>query len=183
MIGKRTITFIVPIYILFSIVLLMSACGSKKLMDIDKTSDFLTLSEEQLQVVQPKVETIKIIVDKYNAEKEKIETELQELRSSRMAGGGYGGRGGSGGGRSVFRGKLEALHKKQAQSQGLVDTLVADIKDVLDEDQLEKFEKVELPKLEIPEFGGGRQRGGKGGGRRGGGGRGGRGGRGGIPPF
>ena len=178
MIGKRTITFIVPIYILFSIVLFMSACSSKKLMEIDKTSDFLNLSEEQLQVVQPKVETIKIIVDKYNAEKEKLETELQELRSSRMAGGNYGGRGGSGGGRSVLRGKLEALRKKQSQSQGLIDTLVADIKDVLNEDQLEKFKKIELPKLEMPEFGGGRQRGGKGGGRRGGGGRGG-----GFPPF
>lgn len=184
MTGKRTMTFIVRSYVLFSIALLMPACSSTKLIEIDKTSTFLNLSEEQLQVVQPKIETIKIIVDKYDAEKEKLETELNELRNSRMAGGGFSGRGGSGGGRSGsregIRQKIETLRKKQSKSQGQIDTLVADIRDVLDEEQLEKFEKIKLPKLEMPEFGSGQQRGGRGGGGRGGGGSGGGGG---FPPF
>ena len=46
MIGKRTMTFIVRIYILFGIVLFISACVSAKLMDIDQTSTFLNLSDE-----------------------------------------------------------------------------------------------------------------------------------------
>jgi len=185
MIGKHTTTFIVKSYILFSIALFISACGSTKLIEIDKTSNFLNLSDEQLQVVQPKIETIKIIVDKYNAEKEKLETELNQLRSSRMGGGGIGGRGGPGGGqggpREEVRQKIQALREKQLKSQTQIDALVADIKAVLNEEQLEKFEKIKLPKLEMPESGGGQQRGG---GRMGGGG-GGRpgGGGGGFPPF
>jgi peptidoglycan hydrolase CwlO-like protein len=187
MTGKRTMTFIVKSYIFFSIVLFISACSSTKLIEIDKTSNFLNLSEEQLKVVQPKIETIKIIVDKYNAEKEKLDTELQKLRGSRMGGGGFGGPppGGSGGGqggprREEVRQKIQALREKQSKSQTQIDALVADIKDVLNKEQLEKFEKIKLPKLEMPEFGGGQQRGG---GRMGGGGRGGPGGGGGFPPL
>ncbi|MFQ6041475.1 MAG: hypothetical protein ACE5PV_11515, partial [Candidatus Poribacteria bacterium] len=67
MIGKRTMTFIVRSYILFVIAFLISACGGAKLMDIDKASTFLNLSDEQLKVVEPKINTIKIIVDNYNA--------------------------------------------------------------------------------------------------------------------
>jgi len=169
MIGKHTAIFIVRSYILLSIMLLMSACGSTKLIEIDKTANFLNLSEEQLKVVQPKINTIKIIVDNYNAEKEKLESELQELRSSRM-GGGFGGRGGPGGGQGglqeELQQKIQSLREKQSKSQTQIDALVADIKNVLDEEQLEKFEKIKLPKLELPEFGGGQRRGG---GRMGGG--------------
>ena len=174
MTGKRTVTLIVKSYVLFSIAFLMFACGSTKLIEIDKTANFLNLSEEQLQVVQPKIETIKIIVDKYNSEKEKLETELNQLRGSRMGGGGFGGRGGSGRDRSGSREggqqKIQALREKQSKSQTQIDALVADIKAVLDEEQLSKFEKIKLPKLEMPEFGGGQRRGGRGGGGRGGGG-------------
>jgi len=174
MAGKRTMPLIVRSYILFSIAFLISACGSTKLIDIDKTSTFLNLSKEQLQVVQPKINTIKIIADNYNAEKEKLETEFQELRSSRMSGGGFGGRSGSGGGQGGFRQqirqKIQNLREKQSKSQTQIDALVEDIKAVLDEEQLEKFEKIKLPKLEMPELGGGQRRGGRGGGgRRGGG--------------
>jgi len=157
-------------------------------MDIDKTSTFLNLSEEQLKVVQPKIETIKIIVEEYNAEKKDLESELQEMRNSRMGGGGFGApsSGGSRGNRGAAQGgpqqKIQALCEEQSKSQGQIDTLVADIKDVLDEKQLEKFDKIKLPKLELPAFGGGQRRGGgRMGGGKGGGGRGG--GRGGFPPF
>ena len=168
MIGKRAMTFIVRSYILFSIALFISACGSAKLIELDKTSNFLNLSDEQLKVVEPKINTIKIIVDNYNAEKEKLDTELQKLRSGRMGRGGFGGRGGPGGGqgspREGVRQKIQALREKQSKSQTQIDALVADIKAVLDGKQLKKFEKIKLPKLELPEFGGGQQRGG---GRRG----------------
>jgi len=157
-------------------------------MDIDKTSTFLNLSDEQLKVVQPKINTIKIIVDEYNDEKEELESELQEMRSSRKGGGGFGGppsgsfRGNRGAAQGGPQQKIQALREKQSKSQGQIDTLVADIKDVLNEKQLERFEKIKLPKLELPAFGGGQRRGG---GRLGGGkgGRGGAGGGSGFPPF
>ena len=183
MIRKGAINFIGSSCILFSIVLFISACGSTKLMDIDKTSNFLNLSEEQLQVVQPKSEEIKIVVDEFNSEKEEFETELEELRDSRKGRGGSGRRGGAQGGRGGFdgrgpsglRGKLDELSKKQVSSQRQIKTLVEEIKAVLDEEQLKKFEKIKLPKLDMPEFGGGQRRGGRGGSGRGGGG--------GLPPF
>ncbi len=186
---KRTTTFIVSSCVLFSIALFMSACGSTKLIDIDKTSNFLNLSEEQLQVVQPKIEEIKTVVDEFNAEKETFETEMEELRGSRKGGGGFGGRGGFGGGRpdggrggsggprGGIREKLNELSKKQVSSQRQITTLVKEIKAVLDEEQLKKFEKIKLPELKMPAVGGGRRGGRMGGGR--GGGRGG----GGFPPF
>lgn len=183
MTGKQIVAFIIRNYVLFSVVLLISACASTNLIEIDKMSNFLSLSGEQLKVVQPKIETIKSIVDNYNAEKESLETEVKQLRSSRMGGGGYGGSGGSGGGQSgsreEIRQKIQGLREEESKSQGQIDALVADIKAVLSEEQLQKFEKIELPKLEMPEFGGEKQRGYRGGGRRAGGGHGG----GGVPSF
>lgn len=191
MAGKHTMNFIVSSCVLFSIVLLISACGSTKLVEIEKTSNFLNLSEEQLPVVQPKIEEIKTVVDEFNAAKEKFETEMEELRGSRMGGRGFGGpppggfgggqgrRGGfGGGGPGGLRGKLDELSKKQVESQRQIKTLVEEIKAVLDEGQLKKFEKIKLPELKMPEAGGGRR-----GGRMGGGRGGGRGGGGGFPPF
>jgi len=179
MAGKHTMNFIVSSCVLFSIVFFMSACGSTKLIEIEKTSNFLNLSEEQLQVVQPKVEEIKTVVDKFNAEKEEFETEIEEMRNSRKGGGFGGGQGGRGPG--GLRGKLDELSKKQVKSQRQIKTLVAEIKAVLDEEQLKKFDKIKLPELKMPEVGGGRRGGRMGGGK--GGGRGGRGGGGGLPPF
>jgi outer membrane murein-binding lipoprotein Lpp len=173
MTGKHIVAFIMRSYVLFNVVLLISACASTKLIEIDKMSNFLNLSEEQLKVIQPKVESIKSIVDNYNADKESLETEVNQLRRSRMGGGGYGGSGGSGGDQSGSREeiqqKIQRLREEASKSQGQVDALVADIRAVLSEEQAEKFEKIELPKLEMPEFGGKSQRGYTGGGRRGGG--------------
>ena len=173
MARKQIVAFIIRSCVLFSVVLLISACASTKLIEIDKTSHFLKLSEEQLKVVQPKIETIKDIVDNYNADKESLETEVNQLRRSRMGGGGYSGSGGSGGdqsgSREEIRQKIQALREEQSKSQRQINVLVAEIKAVLREEQLEKFEKIELPKLEMPDFGGKNHRGYGGGGRRGGG--------------
>jgi len=173
MTRKHIVVFAIRTYVLLSMGLLISACASTKLLEIDKTSDFLNLSGEQLKVVQPKIETIQNIVDNYNADKESLETEVNQLRKSRMGGGSNSGNGGSGGGQSgsreEIRQKIQGLREEQSKSQRQVDALVAEIKAALREEQLEKFEKIELPKLEMPEFGGKNQRGYGGGGRRGGG--------------
>jgi hypothetical protein len=172
MIGKDIVALVVRGYAIFGIMLLVSGCASTKLLEVDKVSNFLALSREQLEVVQPKIETIKGIVDNYNAEKENLEAEINQLRRSRMSGGGYGGSGGSGGGQSgsreEIRQKIQGLREEESKSQRQVDVLVADIKALLTEEQLEKFEKIELPKLEMREYRLEKQ---GGGGRRGGGGR------------
>lgn len=165
---KQSWFFIIRSFVLFSIAFFVSACGTK-LIDINKTSSFLDLSKEQSQVIQPKIEKIKTILDEYNKEKKEFETELKKLRSYGMS----GDRGKSG-----LREELEAFRKTRSEYQGKIDTLVAEIKAIFDEEQLKKFEEIEQPKLKMPEFGGGQR---PGGGRRGDGGRGRRGG--GFPPF
>jgi len=171
MIGEDIVGLVVRGCAIFGIMLLVSGCASTKLLEVDKMSNFMALSGEQLEVVQPKIETIKGIVDNYNAEKESLETEINQLRKSRMGEGGYGGSGGSGGGqrgsREEIRQRIQGLREEESKSQHEVDVLVADIKALLSEEQLQKFEKIELPKLEMPEYSLEKQ---GGSGRRGGGG-------------
>lgn len=155
--------------ILLVLVLFISACAAK-LIDIDKSVPMLNLSEEQSKVVQPKMMAIKEIAGEYELEKEQLEEEI----SSRL-GEGRGGRGGASGGErgSNFREKFEAFRKRREAYLSAIKIHVADIKAVLNEEQLIAFEKMELPKLEMLEMPSGRRPG------RGGEGRGGRGGKGG----
>lgn len=178
------------ILIIFAVSIL--ACGTK-LIDIDKSISKLDLSKEQSEAVVPKMESIKKLVDNYNAEKEELEEELSSMMGSRggMMGGGKGGMGGgrrgggmgsSGtereGGGGKLREKMQEFNKKRGTYQSAINKHISDIKAVLNEDQLAKFEKMkqpELEELERPERGGG-GRGGMGGGRGGTGGGGRRGG-------
>jgi hypothetical protein len=158
--------------VLLALVLYISACATK-VIDISKSIPRLDLSEEQGEVVEPKMAAIKEIVDTYNAEKEALEEEF-----SSMMGGGRGGmmggdrRGMGGGGRSGLREKIQEFGEKREAYLSAINQHIADIKAVLNEEQLAKFEKMKLPELEMPER---PQRGGRGGmiggggGRRGGG--------------
>ena len=145
----------------------MSACGSTKLLDIEKTSDALNLSAYQRAAAQLKIEKIRELVEDYELEKQTLESELKERRS-RMRGMGIGG-GMHGGNRGDMRSKLQAFNAQWQAFQEQIDKLVSELQESLDADQLEKFSEIELPKLNALEFGGGRGFGG-GGRRRGGGG-------------
>lgn len=145
---------------------LMSACGSTKLLDLEKTSDELSLSSHQRTVARLKIEKIKELVEDYELEKQTLESELKERRS-RMRSGGFS-RGAGGRNRGDLRSKLRAFNEQRAAFQEQIDTLVAELQEILDEDQREKFSDIELPQLESLEFGSGRGFGGTR--RRGGGG-------------
>jgi hypothetical protein len=165
--------------------LFISACAAK-LVDIDKSLPKLNLSEEQSEVVRPKMIAIKGIVDQYNAEKEELEEEMSSNMAGFRGGGmgqgmgggmgrgmgrgrGGGDRGGPGGEFEEFRKRREEFLKKREAYLSAIETHIADIKAVLDEEQLATFEKMKLPELEMPEMpgrGGGMPGGGMGGGGR-----------------
>ncbi|MCZ6676723.1 MAG: hypothetical protein O7E52_05690 [Candidatus Poribacteria bacterium] len=179
----------VPLISIICIVMVfvISACGSTKLLDIDKTSKTLKLSEIQRNVVQSKVEQIARIVEDYELEKETLESEIKKMRDRMRAGGGGGfggagrrGGGGRGGGmQGDFQRKMQVFNQQRTESQNQIDALVAEIQEILEEEQQEKFAEIKLPELETPDLPRGGGRGGGFGGRRRGGGGGGRGGGGG----
>jgi len=165
---KRTLEMALRYFALLASILLVSGCAAK-LVDMDKSLPKLNLTEEQREVVQPKMEAIKEIVDEYNAEKEQIEEELSDMRGGMMGG---GGREAGGGGGSGLREKLQEFRNKRETYLSAINVHIEDIKAVLDEDQLAAFERMKMPELEMPDMPMGR-RGGRGGGRGGMGGRGG----------
>ncbi len=148
--------------IMVILVLFISACAAK-LVDIDKSLPRLNLSEEQIEVVKPKMEAIRNMVDSYNEKKEQFEEEMagmmsgdrgSEDRSERQAR------------MQEFREKREELSKTRETYLSAINIHITEIKAVLNEDQLVTFEKMKVPELEMPETPAGRR---SGGGSRGGG--------------
>ena len=165
---KKNLGIVLGYFALLASILLMSGCAAK-LIDLDKSIPTLNLTEEQREVIEPKMKAIKDMVDEYNAEKEQLEEELSDMRGGMMGGGREpGGRGGSG-----FREKLQEFRNKRETYLSAINVYIEDIKAVLNEEQLAAFEKMKMPELEMPEMpqpgGRGGMRGGMGG--RGGGGR------------
>ena len=155
-------------FIFLIMILIISACGGTKLLDIEKTSNVLNLSETQLRVVQSKIQQIDEIVEDYELEKETLEAGFAERRNQMRSSGGFGGRG-RGGMLGSSQNRLQTFYQQRVAFQKQIETLVADIHEVLNEEQKEKFLDIKLPELKLPEMG---RRGGFGGGRRGGGGQG-----------
>ena len=147
---------------IFAIMLLtVSACGGTKLLDIEKTANTLNLSETQRNVVRSKVQQIDEIVEDYELEKETLEAGFAERRNQMRRGGDFGGRGG-GGMRGGSGNQIQAFYKQREIFLKQIDTLVAEIHEVLNEEQKEKFINIKLPELKLPEMG---RRGGFGGSR------------------
>ena len=147
---------------IFAIMLLtVSACGGTKLLDIEKTANTLNLSETQRNVMWSKVQQIDEIVEDYELEKETLEAGFAERRNQMRRGGDFGGRG-SGGMRGGSGNQMQAFYKQREIFLKQIDTLVAEIHEVLNEEQKEKFTNIKLPELKLPEMG---RRGGFGGGR------------------
>jgi len=172
---RKTRNVTLRCFALLASTFLISAC-SVKLIDIDRSMPRLNLSEEQSKVVQPKMMAIKEIAEKYELEKEELEEGLNSMGGEGMA----RGRGGDDSDRSELQGKFQELRRKREEFLkrreaylSAIKIHVADIKAVLNKEQLIAFEKMKLPELEMPETPGRRRpdmggpRGG--GGRRGGG--------------
>ena len=89
----------------------MSACGSTKLLDFEKTSNVLNLSAHQRTAARLKIEKINEIVGDYELEKKTVESALKERRG-RMVGGGM-----NGGNRGDLRSKLQAFNEQRKAYQ------------------------------------------------------------------
>ena len=172
--------FVPACLIFLSFALLIPACATK-LVDVDRSVPKLGLSQEQSEVVVPRVEAIRNIAEEYAAKKEEFEQELEEMRSEggmgggggmreggRMRGGEMGEEGGRPGG--GFRDRFTDFRKQREAYLSAIDTHVAEIKAVLNDEQLAAFSKMKMPELEMPEMPGRGGPGGRGpGGGRGGG--------------
>ena len=156
-------------FIFVIMIFAIAACGGTKLLDIEKTSNVLNLSKTQRRAVQSKIQQIDEIVEDYELEKETLEAGFAERRNQMRSSGGFGGRE-RGGMRGGSQNQMQAFYQQRAAFQKQIDTLVAEIHEVLNEEQQEKFANIKLPELKLPEMG---RRGGFGGGRRRGGGQGG----------
>ena len=99
-------------FIFVIMIFAISACGGTKLLDIEKTSSVLNLSETQCRVVQSKVQQIEGIVEDYELEKETLEAGFAERRNQMRGGGSFGGRG-SGGRRSGSQNQMQAFYKQR----------------------------------------------------------------------
>lgn len=163
---KKNCGVVLRYSVLLTVLLFISACAAK-LIDVDKSASRLNLSEEQLEVVKPKLESIRELADTYDEKKELFEEEINSMKGS----------GRDSGKRGEFREKFQEFRKQRETYLSAINIHVADIKAVLDKEQLAVFEKMDLPELEMPETPGGQRRGmgGRGGGK--GSGMGGRGGR------
>jgi len=153
--------------ILLAIALSISACAVK-FVDIDKSIPKLRLSEEQRKVVEPKMKAIKELSEKYDTEKKEFEEETNKsmgegrnVDRSQMD-------------RSQMQGNFQEMHAKREELLKNRETYlsaikihVTEIKAILNEKQLAIFEKMEMPKLEMPKMSTKRP-GGPGGGSRGG---------------
>ena len=68
------------------------------------------------------------------------------------SGGGFGGRG-RGGMRGGSQNQMQTFYQQRAAFQKQIDTLIAEIHQVLNEEQQEKFADIKLPELKLPEMG------------------------------
>ena len=103
-----------------------SACGSTKLLDIDKTAKKLNFTQTQLELAQPKNEQIDKIVEDYDLAKKTLESEITEMSEGMGGGRGFdgGGAGRRGGGmRGGFQNKMQALNQQRTASRQQIDTL------------------------------------------------------------
>ena len=139
-------------FIFVTMLLIISACGGTKLLDIEKTANTLNLSEMQRNVMRFKVQQIEEIVEDYELEKETLEAGVAERRNQMRGGVGFSGRG-SGGTRGGFQNRRQEFYKQREIFQKQIETLVAEIHEVFNEEQKEKFADIKLPELKLPEMG------------------------------
>jgi hypothetical protein len=144
-------------YVLLVLALFISSCAVS-LIDTNKSLQKLNLSKEQRAVVEPKMMSIKVIVDKYELEKNDFDENVNNTIDKIMRKGLISSEG-------LFLGnnddraeliqmakqiltERDELRSKREEYLSSIKTYLNEIKAVLNEDQLAIFKKMELPKLE-----------------------------------
>jgi membrane-associated HD superfamily phosphohydrolase len=147
-------------YVLLVLALFISSCavGVINFIDTNKSLPKLNLSKEQQDVVEPKIMSIKVIVDKYELEKrdfdENASNIIDKIRRKDLASGDSDDRAEYLQMVQQLRTEQEELRNKREEYLSLIKEYMDEIKAVLAKDQLVIFEKMELPKLSLPKISG-----------------------------
>ncbi|MCG9127251.1 hypothetical protein JT359_06565 [Candidatus Poribacteria bacterium] len=142
------------IWILLFIFLIIG-CGNVRLTQIDKSSDVLHLSDQQKEIIHPKLKLIQDVIDDYDFEKRQIESDLREYRVMTQD-------------RQLYRydgGLSTAQRQRRLTNVRLkvrkflthrnvllkeIGKLLKEITIELSEDQRIEFNKLRMPELDIP---------------------------------
>jgi len=150
--------FLMGYYVLIVLTLFMSSCAINtiKLTDINKSLPKLNLSKEQREVVEPKMMSIGVIVDKYELEKkdfdENTNNTIEQIRQKGLASGDSDDRDKLRQMIQQMRNGQEELVNKREVYLSSIKEYMDEIKAVLSEDQLASFEKLVLPRLGLPKI-------------------------------
>lgn len=141
--------------ILFTVSISLFGCGVINLVDIQKSSSELQLTNKQKLSIEPKLELIRDIVDDYDFEKKQLNGDLREYRiiaNDR--------------GLSRYDGGLSTQQRRRGLTQirtkvrkfmtqrnillKEIENLLREIRNELTEEQRVTFAKLKVPELEIP---------------------------------
>ena len=134
---------------------LLQACGGLKLIDVSKSSAALQLTTAQQQIVQPKLNLIRDIVEDYDFEKKQLESDYQVFRAgiTQRQYGQYEDRFTD----TRTRRDLYEFREEARKFLKQRDIYLNEIKDLIEEvvaeltpDQRVKLAELRLPKLDVP---------------------------------
>lgn len=133
----------------------LQACGGLKLTDISKSSAALKLTTTQQQVIHPKLNLIRDIVDDYDFEKKQLEVDYQVFRAglTQRQYSRYEGRFADTRTRRElyeFRDEARKFLKQREIFIDEIKDLIKEISAELTPEQRLKFAELKLPKLEVP---------------------------------
>ncbi len=134
---------------------LQLSCGGLKLIDVPKSAAVLKLTEQQKQIIQPKLQLIRDIVVDYNFEKKQLEVDYQVFRAGltqrqfdRYQGGFPNMR--SRRELNAFRDEARKFLRQRDMFLREIKQLIGEIAAGLTAEQRTKLTKLKMPELEIP---------------------------------
>lgn len=141
--------------ILFTVSISLLGCGVINLVDIQKSSSELQLTNKQKLSIEPKLKLIRDIVDDYEFEKKQLDGDLREYRMLANDRGLYRYDGGLSTqqrrrGLTQIRTKVRKFMTQRNILLKELENLLREIRNELTEEQRVTFVKLKVPELEIP---------------------------------
>lgn len=145
----------INIPLIFSLSCILCGCGVIRLIDFQKSSSELQLTNTQIQKIAPRVELIRDIVEDYDFEKTQLEGDLREYRTLANDKGLYRYDGGLSTqqrrrGLTEIRTKVHKFITQRNVFIKEIEKLLREIHDELTDEQRVIFAKLKLPELKIP---------------------------------
>ncbi len=137
------------------VICIFIGCGPTKLIDIQKSGTELQLTDAQMQIIKPKLQLIRDIIDDYDFEKQQMEKDLRDYRllaNDRQLYRPDGGLSTTQRQRSLnqIRIKVRKFLTQRNTYLKEIEKLLREIHAELSPDQREKFAELKMPELEIP---------------------------------